>query len=61
MSNKLTYEQMSFMHDLAIDTALKELYEKHKHEHGWTLDEFVKAKINYINAIEEGKLQRWVN
>lgn len=58
---KLTYEQIEFLYQAAIHSANKVLFEEKFEEHGWTQKEFIEMFLWTSKAIEEGKLQRWMN
>jgi hypothetical protein len=58
---KLTYEQMEFIFQGAMEAARKTLFDDNFEQHGWTFKDFSIAAAEYQNAIIEGKIQRWVN
>lgn len=60
-NKKMTYEQMEFMYQTAIQAATKTLFEDHYGDHGWTQKEFTETMLHVMKAIQEGKMQRWVN
>jgi hypothetical protein len=58
---KMTYEQMEFLYQTAINAANKTLFEDNFEQHGWTEKEFTETMLWMLKAIQEGKVQRWVN
>ena len=60
-SPKLSYEQMEFLFQTAIQTATKTLFEENFEKHGWTFKDFSIYAAEYQKAIQDGKIQRWVN
>jgi hypothetical protein len=52
---------MEFMYQTAIQAATKTLFEDHYADHGWTQKEFTETMLWTMKAVQEGKLQRWVN
>jgi len=58
---KLTFEQMEFIYQAAIQAANKTLFVENFEEHGWTEKEFTETMLWTLKAIAEGKTQRWVN
>lgn len=60
-NKKLTYEQIEFAYQSALDTATKQLFEDFYDQHGWTKEEFLKASVLYANAIADGRLVQWLN
>jgi len=58
---KLTFEQMEFIYQATLETANKALFEDHFSEHGWTQKEFTETMLWTMQALAEGKLQKWVN
>jgi hypothetical protein len=60
-NRKISYEEIEFQYQAAIDAATKQLFEGDYQKHGWTLEEFTEAAKIYFEAIETGKLTRWVN
>ena len=58
---KLTFEQMEFIYQAAIQAANKTLFVENFEQHGWTEKEFTQEMLWTLKAIQEGKIQRWVN
>ena len=60
-NKKISYEQMEFLYTSALQAANKSLFEDNFKEHGWTQKEFMETMLWTMQAIAEGKTQRWVN
>ena len=58
---KMTYEQMEFLYQTAINAANKTLFEDNFEQHGLTEKEFTETMLWTLKAIQVGKMQRWVN
>lgn len=60
LPRKLSYEEMSFLYDAAVRTAIKVLFEKND-QHGWTEQEFNQTTDLIIAAEQQKLITRWVN
>ena len=58
---KITFEQMNFLYEMALDTATKTLFVDNQDKHGWDKDEFINALIEFSEAELHSKEQKWVN
>lgn len=61
MSNKISYEHMEFLYDIAIQAAVKTLFEENFDKHGWTYKDFNDTMSTVIESMVIGKQQPWVN
>jgi hypothetical protein len=52
---------MEFLFQTAIQTATKTLFEENFEKHGWTFKDFTIYMAEYQKAVQDGKIQRWMN
>lgn len=61
MDKKISYEHMEFLYEIAIQAAIKTLFEENHDKHGWTYKEFNDTMVTVIESMMIGKQQQWVN
>ena len=59
-SRKLTYDEISFIYDSVLRTALETLFAQ-SDKHGWTEQEFNDATQMIIAAEQQKLINRWVH
>ena len=59
-NRKLTYDEISFIYDSVLRTALETLFSQ-SDKHGWTEQEFNDATQMIVAAEQQKLITRWVN
>lgn len=60
LDNKMTYDEISFLYDSAVRTAIETLFSQND-KHGWTEKDFNDATTAIILAEQQKLITRWVH